>query len=249
MLIEYCLKMTVSSNRFFDMSSSSVFRSQLERLEPVNVQSVEKHEAADARLFVDFERCSGKNNSLQIDSIWIRAQNRAGGSKPEIARAFFCESKNSLRREHDRSITRHDDSRLINRQESFHFMLVAIRVLRENWPGFESPEAAGEIELGLARDLGIESICSFHDKMHHRHFVLIRQQAEDYKTVHISDRAEIRFIFFSYFQHESDHLSGSDRLGDFGHPLFRSDLGMRPTLEFEDTRIISWEVLVFVPRR
>ena len=109
--------MTVSSNRFFDMSSSSVFRSQLERLEPVNVQSVEKHEAADARLFVDFERCSGKNNSLQIDSIlneksfifwkrhdkltWIRAQNRAGGSKPEIARAFFCESENSLRREHD----------------------------------------------------------------------------------------------------------------------------------------------------
>ena len=127
-------------------------------------------------------------------------------------------------------------------------MLVAIRVLRENWPGFEPPEAAGEIELGLARDLGIESICSLHDKMHHRHFVLIRQQAEDHKTVHISDRAEIRFIFFSNFQHESDHLSGSDRLGDFGHPLFRSDLGMRPTLEFENTRIISWEVLVFVPR-
>ena len=82
--------MTVSSNRFFDMSSSSIFRSQLERLEPVNVKSVEKQETADARLFVDLERCAGKNNSLQIDSIlnenssifwkkhdkltWIRAQ-------------------------------------------------------------------------------------------------------------------------------------------------------------------------------
>ena len=68
-LTEYCFKMTMSSNRFFYMSSSSVFRSQFKRLEPLNVQSVEKHETADAGLFVDFERCSGKNDSLQIDSI------------------------------------------------------------------------------------------------------------------------------------------------------------------------------------
>ena len=130
----------MSSNRFFYMSSSSVFRSQFKRLEPLNVQSVEKHETADAGLFVDFERCSGKNDSLQIDSIWnesssiiwtqhdrltrIRTQNRARGSELEIARAFFCKCKNSLRGKHDLkkfNILVHHDINLQEHNKTWRF--------------------------------------------------------------------------------------------------------------------------------
>ena len=52
------LKMSVSPQRFLDMTSSSILSPQLNRTEPVNVASIEEHESNDSWPLVNLERMS-----------------------------------------------------------------------------------------------------------------------------------------------------------------------------------------------
>lgn len=60
------------------MSSTPVFSFQLQRLEPIDVLSVEEHEPYNSRLLVDFERMPTEQGSLQDDSVWVHREQRAG---------------------------------------------------------------------------------------------------------------------------------------------------------------------------
>lgn len=59
------------------MSSASIFCFQLQRLEPVDVLSVEEHEADNGRLLVHFERMPTEQGSFQDDSVWVHREKRA----------------------------------------------------------------------------------------------------------------------------------------------------------------------------
>lgn len=62
--------MTVSAERFLDVSDSSAFRSKLAWLEIVDVFIVVEHESNSGRATVDLEWMTTENNALENDSIW-----------------------------------------------------------------------------------------------------------------------------------------------------------------------------------
>lgn len=72
--IENAFHVTVSSERFFNVADSSAFRSQLARLEVVDVIVVIEHESNGGSATMDLKRMTAENHALQNNSIWCARQ-------------------------------------------------------------------------------------------------------------------------------------------------------------------------------
>jgi hypothetical protein len=79
--VKHTLHVTMSPQWLFDMSSSAVLGSQLNRFKPFDILTVEEHVANDGRSLVDFERMTAQYNPLAHHPVGVDSVQRAYGQQ------------------------------------------------------------------------------------------------------------------------------------------------------------------------
>ena len=167
--------MPVCAQAVLDVASSSCFRPQLHRLEPVHVLPVEEHEPHRADPLVHMEGMPGENCPFHHNPVGIRGEKRARGKQGLPTIRQFLENKDGGWREANRGEGGHDDLTLA--EPPLVLVLVAVCVLGEGGAGGEPPPATLEHQprLGLDRSLPCQGAFP-HDHVEDRHPVLMGQE-------------------------------------------------------------------------